>query len=235
MNKALIIIPAYNEAASIKKVINNLVKNYPKYDYLIVNDCSTDNTEEICKKNGFNYVTLPHNLGIGGGVQTGYLYALRNGYDYAVQMDGDGQHNPAFLPDILKPLEDGKADIAIGSRFITMEGFQSSSARRAGIKFLSWLIKVCCGAVIKDVTSGYRAINHKFIEIYAKDYADDYPEPEAIIAAKMYGGRLTEVPVVMEERQGGTSSIKSFKSAYYMIKVSLSIIFYRITFTNGGK
>lgn len=232
--KTLIIIPAYNESENIKRVITNLTENYPKYDYVIINDCSTDNTEAICKENGFNYISLPANLGIGGGVQTGYKYALRKGYDIAVQMDGDGQHDPAYLDELTAILEKGEADIAIGSRFITKEGFQSSGMRRFGIKFLSLLIKVCSGADIKDVTSGYRAVNRKFIEIYSKDYADDYPEPEAIVAARMYGGTLAEVPVIMNERMGGVSSINPIKSVYYMIKVSLSILFFRITF-KGGK
>lgn len=232
--KALIIIPAYNESENIKRVITNLTENYPKYDYVIINDCSTDNTEAICKENGFDYISLPANLGIGGGVQTGYKYALRKGYDIAVQMDGDGQHDPAYLDELTAILEKGEADIAIGSRFITKEGFQSSGMRRFGIKFLSLLIKVCSGADIKDVTSGYRAVNRKFIEIYSKDYADDYPEPEAIVAARMYGGTLAEVPVIMNERMGGVSSINPIKSVYYMIKVSLSILFFRITF-KGGK
>lgn len=233
--KTLIIIPAYNESGSIERVINNLTQNFPEYDYVIINDCSTDNTEEICKENGYNFITLPHNLGIGGGVQTGYLYALRNNYDFAVQMDGDGQHNPEYLSKLLKPLENGEADIAIGSRFITNEGFQSSSTRRMGIKFLSGLIKMCSGAKVNDVTSGFRAVNKKFIEIYANDYADDYPEPEAIVAAKMYGGRIAEVPVIMNEREEGTSSIHSFKSIYYMLKVSIAILVYRILFTGGAK
>ncbi len=233
--KTLIIIPAYNESENIKRVIDNLVENYPKYDYVIINDCSTDNTEAICKENGFNYISLPANLGIGGGVQTGYKYALRKGYDIAVQMDGDGQHDPAYLDELTAILEKGEADIAIGSRFITKEGFQSSGMRRFGIKFLSLLIKVCSGADIKDVTSGYRAVNRKFIEIYSKDYADDYPEPEAIVAARMYGGTLAEVPVIMNERMGGVSSINPIKSVYYMIKVSLSILFFRITFKGGKK
>ncbi|MBQ8202759.1 MAG: glycosyltransferase family 2 protein [Clostridia bacterium] len=233
--KTLIIIPAYNERENIKRVITNLTENYPKYDYVIINDCSTDDTEKICKENGFNYVSLPANLGIGGGVQTGYKYALKNGYDIAVQMDGDGQHDPAFLDELTSVIERDEADIVIGSRFITKEGFQSSGMRRFGIKFLSLLIKLCSGADIKDVTSGYRAVNRRFIEIYSKDYADDYPEPEAIVAARMYGGRLAEVPVIMNERMGGVSSINPIKSVYYMIKVSLSILFFRITFKGGNR
>lgn len=233
--KALIIVPAYNEQENIKRVIDNLTNNFPKYDYVIINDCSTDDTEKICKENGYNFLSLPSNLGIGGGVQTGYKYALENGYDIAIQMDGDGQHNPEYLDRLVEKIESGEADIAIGSRFITKEGFQSSGMRRFGIKFLSTLIKFCCGADVKDVTSGYRAVNRRFIELYSKNYADDYPEPEAIVAGKMYGGKIAEVPVIMNERIGGVSSISPVKSVYYMIKVSLAILFYRATFSGGNR
>lgn len=232
--KTLIIIPAYNEAENIERVVENLKNNYPQYDYIVINDCSTDSTAEICKKNGYNYLSLPCNLGIGGGVQTGYKYALENNYDIAVQMDGDGQHDPEFLDDLTEKIKNGQADVCIGSRFITKEGFQSSGMRRFGIGFLSSLIKLCCKAEVKDVTSGYRAVNRRFIEIYSKNYADDYPEPEAIVSAKLYGARICEIPVVMKEREGGVSSISPLKSVYYMIKVSLAILFYRITFNKGA-
>lgn len=233
--KTLIIIPAFNEQDNIEKVINNLIKNYPKYDYVIINDCSNDNTEKICQANGYNYISLPYNLGIGGGVQTGYKYALSKGYDFAVQMDGDGQHNPEYLNKMIAPLESGECDATIGSRFITKEGFQSSGLRRFGIKFLSSLIKICCGVKVKDVTSGYRAVNKKLIKIYSENYADDYPEPEAIITAKMSGAKIKEIPVIMNERVGGVSSISPLKSIYYMIKVSLTIILFRLTFSGGKK
>ncbi|MBQ3817035.1 MAG: glycosyltransferase family 2 protein [Clostridia bacterium] len=233
--KSLIIIPAFNEQENIERVVNNLKENYPEYDYIVINDCSTDNTAEICKKNGYNVLNLPSNLGIGGGVQTGYKYALEKGYDIAVQMDGDGQHDPRYLDVLTQNLKNGQADVCIGSRFITKEGFQSSGMRRFGINFLSFLIKICCKADVKDVTSGYRAVNRKFIEIYSKNYADDYPEPEAIVSAKMQGAKIVEIPVIMKERTGGVSSISPLKSAYYMIKVSLAILFYRITFSGGVK
>ena len=181
--KTLLIIPAYNEEENIEAVVDNLIINYPQYDYVVINDCSTDSTADICRKRGYNFIDLPFNLGIGGGVQTGFQYALKNGYDCAVQLDGDGQHDPAYIADIIKPIEDGEADVAIGSRFISHEGFQSSGARRAGIKLLSFLIKLFGGSKVKDVTSGFRAVNRKFIKIYANDYADDYPEPVAVVAA----------------------------------------------------
>lgn len=233
--KTLIMIPAYNEAENIENVVNELQEKCPDYDYLVINDCSTDATESICRENNFNYVTHCCNLGIGGGIQCGYIYAMKNGYDYAIQLDGDGQHDPAYLPKLIEQLELNGADVAIGSRFVEKQGFQSSGMRRFGIKFLSTLIKLMCGAAVKDVTSGFRAVNRKFIEIFAKDYADDYPEPEAIVSAKLRGAKIIEVPVMMRERAGGVSSISPLKSVYYMLKVSLSIIVYRITFNRGAK
>lgn len=228
--KPLIIIPAYKEAENIERVVDNIIENFPQYDYVIINDGSKDKTREICEKRGYNFLDLPINLGIGGAVQTGYKYAERNGYHIAIQIDGDGQHDVAQLARVIEPLQNGEADIAIGSRFLKKEGFQSSSIRRFGIRFLSGLIRVCTGKKIYDVTSGYRAVNRRFIEIYAENYPSDYPEPEAIVAAVMHRGRIKEVPVVMQERQGGTSSIHAWKSVYYMIKVSLAVLVCRISF-----
>ncbi len=234
MMRVVVIIPAYNESKNINQVVDNLIQNYPQYDYVIINDGSTDNTARVCQENGFNYVSLPINLGIGGGVQTGYLYARNHHYDIAVQIDGDGQHNPKYIRNVIEPIVNQEADIVIGSRFLTGDGFQSSTVRRFGIRFLSDLIHICDGIRIKDVTSGYRAVNRKFIEIYAKTYAQDYPEPEAIIAAAQYGAKIQEVPVVMMERTGGVSSISTWKPFYYMLKVSLAILLYRITFKKEG-
>lgn len=228
--KTLIIIPAYNEQDNIENVVSKLQEYAPFADYLIINDCSKDNTEIICKRNNYNYLNIPVNLGIGGGVQAGYKYAYENDYDIVIQHDGDGQHDPKYIKDVIEPIERDEADIVIGSRFINKEGFQSTLLRRSGIIFLSRLIKICTSVKIKDVTSGYRAVNRKYIKIYAEAYAQDYPEPEAIVAAAMRGGRIKEVPVVMHERKGGQSSIHSWKSVYYMIKVSIAIILYRLTF-----
>ncbi|MCR5102759.1 MAG: glycosyltransferase family 2 protein [Butyrivibrio sp.] len=227
--KILVIIPSYNEGENIVKTVNNLKNCGTELDYLIINDCSTDNSEQIMKDNGFEYVTHPINLGIGGGVQCGYKYALKNGYDIAIQHDGDGQHDPKYIEKVIKPLVDGSADITIGSRFIEKEGFQSSASRRMGINFLSFLIKLVCGADIKDVTSGYRAVNRKYIEFYANNYPSDYPEPEAIVSAKLSGARIKEIPVIMKERENGVSSINLKRSVYYMIKVSLSILICRLS------
>ena len=215
--KTLVIIPCYNEQDSIVRVIDNLKNNAPQVDYLIVNDCSTDNTEKILKANGYNYINNPINLGIGGGVQAGYKYAAQYGYDIAVQMDGDGQHDPKYLSKVIAPVESGEFDMAIGSRFIEKEGFQTSFMRRFGINIISTLILL-------------------LIEFFAANYADDYPEPEAIMACLASGYKVGEVAVVMEERQGGVSSIRSLKSAYYMIKVCLALIVGRISFSKkkGG-
>ncbi len=228
--KILLIIPAYNEAENIEKVVNNLIKNYPQYDYVIVNDGSRDETEEICLKNHYQVLNLPLNLGIGGAVQTGYRYALKNHYDIAIQIDGDGQHDIAYVEKLIEPIISGDADITIGSRFIEKEGFQSSVTRRMGISFLSGLIHVLCFKKVKDVTSGFRAVNKKFIKLYAENYPSDYPEPEAIVAAIMHRGKIIEVPVVMKERAGGSSSINLRRSIYYMIKVTLAIFVSRISF-----
>lgn len=228
--KCLIIIPAYNEAANIEKVINNIVQNYPQYDYVIINDGSTDKTEKVCVNAGYQVLNLPINMGIGGAVQTGYRYAKKNNYDAAVQIDGDGQHDVAFLEDMLKLLETGEADVVIGSRFVQKEGFQSSQIRRVGIRFLSILAQILTGVQIRDITSGYRVVNRRFIEIYANDYPADYPEPEAMIIAAVHGGRIKEYPVIMRERENGTSSITFKKSVYYMIKVTLAMLVRRLSF-----
>lgn len=230
MGKVLIIIPAYNEEKNIEKVVDNIIQNYPNYDYIIVNDGSKDATKDICINRGYEVLNLPINLGIGGAVQTGYKYAKDKEYDVAVQIDGDGQHDIAYLGEMLPFLESGEIDIVIGSRFIDKEGFQSSVARRTGIKLLSALIFMSTGCKIRDVTSGFRVVNKKFIDIYSKYYPADYPEPEAIVAAIMHRGKIKEYPVVMRERESGKSSINFIKSIYYMIKVSLAIIVCRISY-----
>jgi len=228
--KCLLIIPAYNEAENIEKVVDNIVQNYPEYDYIIVNDGSKDNTEKICLKNGYRVLNLPINLGIGGAVQTGYCYARDNDYDVAVQIDGDGQHDVGYLEEMIKLIENGQADVVIGSRFVEKEGFQSSKIRRIGIKFLSGLAKILTGVRVRDITSGYRAVNRMFINIFAEDYPSDYPEPEAMVIAAVYGGKIREYPVVMRERENGESSITLKKSVYYMIKVTLAMMIRRLSF-----
>lgn len=229
-SKILIIIPAYNEAENIVRVVDHIREIAPWCDYLIVNDGSTDATLSLCEREGFHYLDLPINMGIGGAVQAGYIYARKNGYDIAVQMDGDGQHDVTYLKRLLEPIERDEADVVIGSRFLEREGFQSSASRRTGINILSFLILLTTGKRIKDVTSGYRAVNRRFIEIYSMDYPLDYPEPEAIVTAVMHLGRVREVPVQMRAREGGKSSITFRRSIYYMIKVTLAILLCRLSY-----
>lgn len=230
--KKLIIIPAYNESECIKATIQDIMENAPDFDYVIINDCSTDNTKEICESNGFNIVNLPINLGIGGAVQTGYMYAVEYDYDLAVQVDGDGQHDPQFLREMADYLEHHDADMVIGSRFIEKEGFQSSFIRRVGIVYFTKLIKLCTGKTITDPTSGLRMAGRKVIKLFADCYPKDYPEPESTVAALNHGCKVEEIPVIMRERQGGVSSITMKRSIYYMVKVTLAIF---IESLRGGK
>ena len=222
--KNLIIIPAYNESECIEQTFTDIIKKAPDFDYVVINDCSTDNTSEICHRNHFHIIDLPNNLGIGGAVQTGYLYAARNGYDIAVQVDGDGQHDPVFLNDMAQILEREDCDMVIGSRFLEKHGFQSSGIRRVGIRYFTYLIKVLTGRVITDPTSGLRMVNRRTLELFAKNYPKDYPEPESVVAVLRNGGKVKEIPVIMRERSGGVSSISPIKSIYYMVKVSLAIL-----------
>lgn len=226
--KKLVIIPAYNECGSIQKAVDDIREHAPGFDYVVVNDCSTDNTLDICRENNLNYVNLSVNLGIGGAVQTGYLYACRNGYDVAVQFDGDGQHNAAYLEMMAEKLQETSSDMVIGSRFIEKEGFQSSGLRRVGIRYFSALIRLITGKRVTDPTSGMRMVNRDVMRIYAASYPKDYPEPESVTAILRMGKKVTEVPVVMKEREEGTSSIGGFRSVYYMIKVTLAILMERL-------
>ncbi len=222
--KKLIIIPAFNESASIESTIEEIKKCAKGFDYIVVNDCSKDNTREICEHNGYNIINLPINLGIGGAVQTGYRYGYLNGYDMAVQVDGDGQHDPKYLVKMAEYLEEKHVNMVIGSRFIEKEGFQSSGARRVGIKYFTYLIKVLTGKRVTDPTSGLRIVDREIMAMFAYDYPKDYPEPESIVTVLRKGKKIEEVPVVMRERTGGVSSISFKKSIYYMVKVTLAIL-----------
>ena len=217
-----------HQEENIERTVNAIQKSAQGFDYVIINDCSTDNTRKICEEKEFNIVNLPINLGIGGAVQTGYKYAYENGYDVAVQVDGDGQHDPEFLNTMADYLIEHQVDMVIGSRFIEKKGFQSSITRRMGIQFFSKLIKVLTGKKITDPTSGLRMIGRNVMEIFSEDYPRDYPEPESIVAVLRKNMKIEEIPVVMLERQGGVSSISPKKSIYYMIKVTLAILIERI-------
>ncbi len=233
--KKLVIIPAYNEGESIYNTVKEIEKAAPDFDYVIVNDCSGDDTRKICVEHGFHYIDLPINQGIGGAVQTGYLYAYENDYDVAVQVDGDGQHDPSFLEQMADTLKKEQADMVIGSRFIERKGFQSSVTRRIGIRYFTCLIRLLTGAKITDPTSGLRMIGKDVIALFARSYPRDYPEPESVVDILCKGKKVVEIPVLMRERQGGVSSIRMGKSVYYMIKVTLAILLCRISQPRGGK
>ena len=222
--KKLIIIPAYNESASIQNTVETIRKKAKEFDYIVINDCSTDNTRQICEQNGYNIVNLPVNLGIGGAVQTGYKYGVKNNYDIAVQVDGDGQHDPQYLNIMYDYMSQTGADMVIGSRFIRKEGFQSSATRRIGIKYFTLLIKILTGKTITDPTSGLRMVNRDVMKLFAGDYPKDYPEPESVVAILRKGKNVKEISVIMHERNGGVSSISLKKSIYYMVKVTLAIL-----------
>ena len=227
--KVLLIIPAYNEEECILKTYQEIEKynknNKNPYDVIVINDGSKDKTSEICHKNNIPVIDLIHNLGIGGAVQTGYKYAYKKGYDIAVQFDGDGQHNIKYVEKIIDPIIKNEADMVIGSRFIeNINTFKSTKARRIGIKIISSLIKIITGKRILDTTSGFRAVNKEIIKDFQESYPVEYPEPltTAELLKKKY--RIKEVSVEMNEREGGTSSIRKWKTVYYMVNVILSLI-----------
>lgn len=224
MKDKLVIIPAFNEAGCIVDTVSDIIENASEFDYVIINDCSRDDTYKICLEHGFNVVNLPINSGIGAAVQTGYLYAKRYGYKYAIQVDGDGQHDASFLGTMAKYMEENGTGMLIGSRYIEKKGFQSSGLRRFGIKYFTILIKLLTGKKITDPTSGMRMVGREIIEYFAEEYPKDYPEPETAVTIVKKGWSVEEIPVVMKERQAGTSSISPKRSVYYMIKVSLACI-----------
>jgi len=225
--KVLVVIPAYNEEKNILKTVNNIKSTKIKgvtLDYVVINDCSRDNTKQVLIDNKINFIDLPFNLGIGGAVQTGYKYAYYNNYDIAIQFDGDGQHDAAYLKDLIDEIKKGN-DIVIGSRFVSeLSTFKSTKLRRIGINFLSWLIEFVTGKKIYDPTSGFRAINKNIIKLFSNNYPIDYPEPDTIVTVIKKGYNVSEIPVKMNKRENGKSSINPIKSVYYMIKVSLAII-----------
>ena len=235
--KILLIIPSYNEEKNILCTYNKIIeynkKNNIKFDIIVIDDGSKDKTREICKKNNIPHISLIQNLGIGGAVQTGYKYALENSYDIAVQFDGDGQHDVNYVKNLIEPIINGQADMVIGSRFIdkTSSEFKSSKARRMGISIISFFIKLVTGKKIYDTTSGFRAVNRNLIKYFAANYPVEYPEPVSTVEMLKQKKRICEVPVSMNERENGISSIKSWKNIYYMINVILSILLVGI----GGK
>lgn len=233
--KILIIIPAYNEDANIVSVCCSIYEFNKKTDihadYVVINDGSKDNTGNICKQNKIPCIDLISNLGIGGAVQTGYLYAYNNNYDIAVQFDGDGQHDINYLPHLIEPIINKKANRVIGSRYIeNLSKFKSTIMRRIGSKILSLTLKFSTGQKIYDITSGFRAIDKNIMKIFKDNYPNDYPEPESLVEVIKNNYVIKEIPVKMNERKRGKSSITPIKSIYYMLKVSYAIIVSSIVF-----
>jgi hypothetical protein len=224
--KILIIIPAFNESGSIAKLVREIRASIPQADLVVINDGSRDNTEEEAMQAGAPVASLPYNLGIGGSVQTGYQIAFEKDYDVAVQIDGDGQHDPAYATRLIQPVLEGRLDLCIGSRFLdpASENFRSTFLRRLGIRFFCGLLGLLTGLHVTDPTSGFRAAGKKLIKAFALYYPVDFPEPETIKIARRHSARVGEIPVRMRERCGGRSSIRYFASLYYMAKVTLAIL-----------
>lgn len=217
----LIIIPAYNEEKNIERVVNMLVKNYPQYDYVVVNDCSKDNTKAICEKNKYNYIDLPINLGLAGAVQAGYKYAYEKKYDVAIQYDGDGQHRPEYIEQLIEAIANG-ADIAIGSRFVTEK--KPWTMRMIGSRLITSLIKFVTKYKVNDPTSGMRAIDQKLIKEFAFNM-NHPPEPDTIAYQIKKGAIIKEIQVEMDERIEGESYLNLTNSIKYMFRMTISILF----------
>jgi len=227
--KVLIIVPAFNECGNIGRTVEEIRKWQKGTDILIIDDGSADNTAQEARQAGGMVISLPFNLGIGAAVQTGFQFAQRHQYDIAAQVDGDGQHDASFLDKIIEPIRRDEADMVVGSRFLEKTGgFQSSFSRRMGIHFFVHLINALTGVKVSDPTSGFRAYNKKMIALFSDYYPHDFPEPEAIVVAQQAGARIAEISVVMRAREAGNSSIRYFKTLYYMAKVTLAILLHMI-------
>ena len=221
--RRLAIVPAYNEERSIGAVVDELLELAPDFDIAVVDDGSQDRTGFVAREHGAHVIRLPFNLGIGGAMQTGFEYARRNGYDLAVQVDGDGQHDARELATLLAPVLDDRADIVVGSRFAGDQQHRVPRARRVGIAIFARLVSLIVRQRVTDTTSGFRAVNRRGIVLFATDYPHDYPEVEATVLVFRHHLRLVEVPVAMRERTTGRSSITAFRSLYYMLKVTLAL------------
>jgi len=221
--RRIAIVPAYNEEGAIGGVIDELRAFDPGLDVVVVADGSVDRTAEVAAAHGAHVVRLPFNLGIGGAVQTGFRYASENGYDVAVRLDGDGQHDPTELPKVLGPVLAGDADIVVGSRFVGDETYKPSLSRKLGIRLLAFVVSSIARQRVTDTTSGFQALNRKALALFAADYPHDYPEVEGMVMTIRHRLRLQEVPVRMREREHGRSSITALRSIYYMAKVLLAL------------
>ena len=221
--RTLAIVPAFNEADSIGTVLEEIRSAQPELEIVVINDASTDATAKIAAAAGVAVVTLPFNVGIGGTVQTGYQYALERGFELAIQVDGDGQHDPSEIGQVLEPILDDRADLAVGTRFVKGGGYRGTRLRRIGIRIFAAVVSLMVGQRVSDTTSGFRAVNRKALRLFAAEYPHDYPEVESLVLVSRHGLRVVEVPVRMRVRESGNSSITALRAAYYMIKVLLAL------------
>jgi glycosyltransferase involved in cell wall biosynthesis len=221
--RSIAIIPAYNEEGSLGSVIAEIHAADPELEVVVVDDASTDSTARVAEAAGVAVVRLPFNLGIGGAVQTGYQYALEHGFELAVQIDGDGQHDPSELGRVLEPILNGRADLVVGTRFVEGGSYRGTRPRRVGIRIFAAVVSLMVGQRVSDTTSGFRAVNRKALRLFAAQYPHDYPEVESIVLLSRHGLRMLEVPVQMRVRETGNSSITALRAAYYMIKVLLAL------------
>jgi glycosyltransferase involved in cell wall biosynthesis len=221
--KRLAIVPAYNEELNVSFVVEAIHRNAPDFDVLVVDDGSTDATAERARVAGAEVLVHPFNLGIGGAMQSGYRYACDQGYQEAIQVDSDGQHDPAEIATLRQAMREHEVDMAWGSRFLEQKGYRASFARRFGISLFSVVLSAVCRQRVTDPTSGFRLCNRRAIELFARDYPHDYPEVESILMIHAHRLRAREVPVKMHPRRDGRSSITSGESIYYMVKVLLAI------------
>lgn len=220
----LAVVPAYNESATIATVVDELRRHAPEFDTLVVDDGSTDGTDVLAFRAGARVLKLPFNIGIGGAVQTGFVYAREHGYDFLAQVDGDGQHDSVELERLIETMNDEAVDMVCGSRFLTDDHrYPAPISRRTGIHIFAFLLSRIVGMHVSDPTSGFRLYNRRAIELFAHEYPHDYPEVEAVLMLHRHRLRMREIPVRMYTRGGGTSSISTGKSAYYMIKVLLAL------------
>jgi glycosyltransferase involved in cell wall biosynthesis len=221
--RRMVIMPPHDEEASVASVVAEVRAADPAFQIVVVDDGSADHTAELAERAGAIVLRLPFNLGIGGAVQTGYQYALENGFDIAVQVDGDGQHDPGEISRLLEPILDGRADMVVGTRFAEGGGYRGTRLRRVGIHIFAAVVSLMVRQRVTDTTSGFRAVNRKAIRLFADEYPHDYPEVEATVVLSRHGLKMIEVPVQMRIRETGNSSITALRSVYYMIKVLLAL------------